>query len=405
MIRLRMMTAVLASSLLGTGCAYVQPYVFPQAQQSCGTTPTAGEACQKLPALKAAVTTIDNSASAVEDKLVGLGGVTTVNRALNLATFAGATALVAKTVLNGSDRSKKNLGLATGAAYAGSTLFTPASTESLYLASHASLVCIAGKGDALLASYGAAAQTNEDIDTEIRSYLDNPACPTDKKNEALIAATIKARVARRSALAALAQVRAADGMISAKLNQAASNVLLELNRQLLASNPSADAILQAARSVSTVAVGTFDGPTPVVTRAVNCPALNEGELDAVADRYDAVREALAQQLNAVGDLGNACTATAAVPLKPLALSQADIDVIANRTTTVVISGGRPPYRAYWVGTAPADSEVIKQMFAENGLLHVSAPSTAKEATFTLQVSDAAVVPSTASLTVRTHPTK
>lgn len=416
------------SCTLVTGCAYVNPYVFPQAAPYCGVPVPADDvaakaaaaaaerpvACRALPAITGTVDSITGSTSAVQKKLNGLGGVTTVNRTLNLATFAGATALVAKATLGGTEHAKRSLGLGTAAAYTGGTLFTPASAESLYLASHASLVCIAGKGDALLATYGAANAGYKAVEDwkydggkPLVAYLENNSCPKAQDAPEYHLAVAEARRARQDAWTTLKQVEAMDGLIASKLGQAANNVLVEMNRQLLLSNPSPEAILQAARSQAALSAGLLEGAGGSPDKAgprPTCPSQPPLQrLVAATSSYDAVRAQLAQQLNAVGDLGAACTAVNALPSKPLALSQTEVDAISGRMVAVAISGGRAPYRVNWVEVVPPSAKLTSQLFAESGLLHISAGTdAADDESFSLQVSDASVVPATLAVTVRTH---
>jgi hypothetical protein len=401
-----------------TSCAYFQPYVLPPKSDYCPNNANS-KACEDLRGVTAAQTNINQSADNVKEKFDGTFGITTVNRALGMTTFVLVTALAVKTAHNASVNSIKNIGLGAGTTYAGSTLFTANSTESLYMATHASLICLAGRAQDLMATYDSGKdQLSKYERSNIVKAIINPACMKNAgAQETLMKST---RTAYDNAITVLQKISSSDGALGRRLSTAANNLLLEMNKQLLTNAPNLDAIVKSARSESSIVSGfapsskALQSPnsvqqvpeTPPITPEV-CPVVpmpSDEELTKAKNAFESVTMAAAQQINSIGDLSSGCTITGAVPIKPLTVQQTEVSLTPGAYFNASITGGRPPYTADWSGEGPDETKSLSKSLApESSILRLTEPATGGEGSYTVVVSDSAVVPSSVTIKVHTQP--
>ncbi|MCU6502288.1 hypothetical protein LPN04_31285 [Rugamonas sp. A1-17] len=439
--------AILMVALL-PGCANLQPYVLPTIDNACMAVKDSKDSkddidnpCSKVPSLVAAVTSIEKSTLHVASNLGGDSSsnsgegsnmsATAMRKTLDFTTFALITALGIKAAHNTAGSATKNLGLAAAASYAASTLYGSPTTESIYMATHNNLICIADKGNGMLTGYLSAAKRYSQLEVRYAEVQTNSICSSDVPGDPGKAAL----VARAGAFDALGRVQASDAEIGEKLRSASNNLLGEMNRQLLANSPSIDAITKAARSSSSLA-SSWSGGVPTLPPAATStptppPAGADGKdptvksapfnLDLIEPKvcvlkiddlvnaksqYDAVTATIAGHLNAIGDLAKGCATEQVLQLKPLAVSMSSIDVIGGKTVTVEVSGGRPPYSTNWVGTPPdAGTGVSADIVLGTSSLKVVAPAGVEDGKFSLKVLDASVVANSVPVAVAVYKAK
>lgn len=405
------MTAGICLSM--SGCAYVDPYILPSISTQCGSADKSAS-CTDLRGVSVAVNRIAESASQLERKINGFGSTTQVSRALGLATFGLVTALAVKTAQGGSSNSIRNLGLGAGAAYAGSTLFFAQSTESLYLTAHASLICLAGRGNSLMAVYTTARQEFDALEGKMAALQIAGAVPCDSNKQQDVKEAISAvRTARNQASAALSRVRSLDASAGTRLATAADNLLNELNRQMLKQSPSIESIEKAGRSMTAMLSAPVAGTSAdanhsarsiAVSPAECTPEVTRENLAEIQSIYEGIKDSLNSQINAIGELTSGCNQPEAIPSVPLVASQSVVDLIPNSAVNIVISGGRPPYTFSWEGVEPNDKAPLSaELSGLTGILRVAEPSTGTVGSYKIHVKDAAVVPGIIKVTVNTHP--
>ncbi|NKF91928.1 hypothetical protein GO286_04228 [Ralstonia solanacearum] len=105
----------------------------------------------------------------------------------------------------------------------------------------------------------------------------------------------------------------------------------------------------------------------------------------------------------VADASKDCPAATAALVSPLAVSQKTVVLRAGETGTVlVISGGRPPLTADWVGTLPDDSKAKFSWLVANQQLRLYAPAgAASGGPYKLQIRDSAARPASLDIEVTT----
>lgn len=409
---LERLAALAMSAIVLAGCAYTHPYVLPAPMvRQCGYQDKV-EPCHSFPGTVNAIKSVDTYADAVRDDLTGNGGVTTINRWLGLGTFAMVTALAVNAAHTAPASATKNLALGAGAAYTGSTLFAPTSSESLYLTAHASLICIGGKGDRFLAAYWTAKkqlesadkETADDDQTSVIAVISNPQCvtPDNTKDPRIIALN-----ARDAANAALERAQALDGTMAQSLMSASNGVLTEMNRQLLLQSPSPDAIAKAGKSASTIASGLLvpiGAPDSGQKIMKLCPAIAPAKLQEMTSLYNSVKDSVVQELNSIGDLSSGCLAAPAIALSPLAVNQSDVELAPGKSANLVVTGGRPLYTAAWTGDVPdAQTELSMQPIDATGHLLITEHAAAKAKSYKIQITDSAAVPTALIVTINVNP--
>ncbi|MGM3274958.1 hypothetical protein [Ralstonia sp. 24A2] len=405
-----------------TACS---PYVLPTIDAYCqdGTQGKAqhadSKACKELPTIAKSVSDLQISSDLVRGKIEDR---VRASQAIDLATFAFATGFAAK-ALHGSSlgtNGAKNLALGAGASYTAGTLFFPRTTESLYLSADAALVCVGNRGNGMLAAYDQAATQQSTVDASVKGSLVACQVKFQDERDAMAQARAKAR-------ATIDKARSSDGALGVRLSTAGANVLVTLNQQLLAQSPSPEAILNAGKSATAIAIGLIPtgselpaatggasgaGVGALTTRKrhrkpeedLNCAQPDQQRFVAATEAYAAISTALEQQLNAIGDLETGCVATAAVSPQPLSVSQQQVTLVPGGYVNVTVSGGRPPMRAYWVGTGPDEARVGYTWLVADRLLHLNEPhdTGAKSAApYKLRIVDSAVAQSSVEISVTT----
>lgn len=334
-------------------------------------------------------------------------------RGMNLLTFGLVSATGISALGSASANSTRNLAIASGAAYTGTSLFLPSDQIALYNSASTALLCIKGRVSSLYSSVAAqSAQLAMDLPSQYKDAVYNASsCAIDADTQAHVDA---AEAARQAAMAAVGQARAADPSVSQKAESAGLNVIHTLNTQMDVLSPSLDAILAAAKSSVAVANGLVAPPpapaaaTPTVKPAggTSCTRVPPEEvnklrvrLSALQSSYETVQTTIAQQVNVVAALDSACT-LAPLQLAPIALSQSEITIAKDINFNVVVSGGTGTY--YWnsVGAAiPAD---IVVNLAPGGTLMIIGKSTvAAGQSYTLSIRDSSAAPKPVLLKITT----
>ncbi len=413
-------------ALLGCSLAACSPYVLPTMDAYCqndaqgkGHHATDDKACRELPTIARSVVDLQASSTDIQGKVKDR---VYASQVIDLATLAFATGFATK-ALHGSSlgtNGAKNLALGAGVSYTAGTLFLPRTTESLYLSADAALICVGNRGNGMLAAYDQASAQLLSVDASIKGGL--AACKVNFKAErdAMAQARAKAR-------ATIDKARSADGALGVRLSTAGTNILVTLNQQLLAQSPSPEAILNAGKSATSIAIGLI--PTgselPAATGGapaegveamrnrrgrrkpeedINCDPLYQEQFVSATDAYTAISTALEQQLNAIGDLETGCVATATVSPQPLSVSQQQVTLVPGGYVNVTVTGGRPPMRAYWVGTGPDDAQAGYTWLVADRVLHLNEPhdtGAKSESPYKLRVVDSAVVQSSVDISITT----
>ncbi|MET3134363.1 hypothetical protein AAKU55_004659 [Oxalobacteraceae bacterium GrIS 1.11] len=414
---------VLIAPALFSGCANFTPYVLPLTDDACSIKAN-DEICKTVPSLTAAINNIGlqskyvarnlGGASNVDSSMsAGLGGVmssTATRKVIDVATFGLVTALGVQAAHGGPT---KNLALGAAAMYAAGTLFASPATDSVYLTTYNNLVCISDKGESLLASFISAKARTSSESYSFTILKSAKECLDSSLNDFTAADVTAAGESYSAAQAAIDRVIGSDAELAEKLRLSANNVLAEMNRQLLANSPSLDAISKAAKSESSISSALLAKATPAPSPAADSAdslshsdqiacKFKKSDLSQAKSQFDSIALSVASALNYVGDLTTSCTATQAIPIKTLAVQQSTVDINAGKTFNLVISGGRPPYSYTWSGATPDAMQLTAQMMPESSVLAISATDTVPDKSFTLQISDAAVIASTISVSVATH---
>lgn len=412
-------------ALLTCTSAACSPYVLPTIDAYCqegtlGKTQHAdSKACKELPTIAKSVSDLQISSDRVQGKIEDR---VRASQAIDLATFAFAMGFAAK-ALHGSSlgtNGAKNLALGAGASYTAGTLFFPRTTESLYLSADAALVCVGNRGNGMLAAYDQAGTQLSTVDASVKGSLAACQVKFQDERDAMAQARAKAR-------ATIDKARSSDGALGVRLSTAGANVLVTLNQQLLAQSPSPEAILNAGKSATAIAIGltptgselpaaTGGSPSGGVEATIerkrhrkpeeesNCAPPDQQRFVAATDAYTAISTALEQQLNGIGDLETGCVATAAVSPQPLSVSQQQVTLVPGGYVNVTVSGGRPPMRAYWVGTGPEDAQVGYTWLVADRVLHLNEPhdtGAKSDSPYKLRVVDSAVVQSSIDISIAT----
>lgn len=330
---------------------------------------------------------------------------------MNLLTFGLVSATGTSALGSASTNVTRDLAIALGVAYTGTSLFLPSDQIGLYNSANLALLCIMGRVSSLYSRVAAqSAQLAVDLPSQYKDAVYTAtSCAIDAATHAQVDT---AEAARQSAMTAVRQARAADPSVSMKAENAGLNVIHTLNTQMDVLSPSLDAILAAARSSVAVANGLVASPpAPAATAgtpkpAAICTPVPSEELNklrvrliALQTSYEAVQTTIAEQLNAVAALDSACM-LAPLQLSPIALSQSDIAITKDTDFNVVVSGGTGSY--YWnpVGAAIPGDIVIN--LAPGGTLMIIAKSTlAVGQSYTLSIRDSSAAPMPVLLKIAT----
>lgn len=412
-----------------TGCAYVNPYVLPASGRYCDTTEghsteRHSEACKQLINVARAVNSVSGS---VSDVKTNLDNSRIANRALGGSTFALVTALAVKTAHGGPPNALKNLGLGAAAVYAGSSLFSPVTTESLYLAAHSALVCITNRGEGVLATYDSGHAQYDEANSEVINNALDPKCsksPVPSRQDTELIDAV--RNARRDANAALQRARTSDASIGLRLTTAANNLLGELNRQLLTQSPSVDAIMKAARSESSIPTGApasgttapqgsslsklgnaldkFKALSPESQAQLETCTVSwtTADLQKAKSAFEGVTSAMSEGLNAIGDLSTGCSIDPIVKTTRFTAHQTQVDLQPGGKFDVLLSGGRPPYYSVTMASSSGSDVLAVDLPLNSAIIHLKESDAGAEDEFTVLVQDSGVVPNTVSIVVKTH---
>lgn len=284
----------------------------------------------------------------------------TTNRRLGVATFGLGVAAAGYGLYGSHAHAMKNLALASGVTYMGSSLFAPQAQTDIYQAGILALACINNKASPTLYQLGENIQLVNDT---------QPHSPESLKCTPDSAKLAKQNAAYEKAKEAANLARTSDPRLADIARSASNNVLQELDRQLISLTPSPDAILNAAKtlvsssgvSLSTGSSGQSSPASPAGTTGARnymymqqpsdtppslIPACNAEQnklLDERTANYQAMANALTAAMNLMDDLSTACTlSTKAVAA--ITLSQEEVTLTKDiKFVNVVIRGGREPY--------------------------------------------------------------
>ncbi|AXV99220.1 hypothetical protein CJO80_27080 (plasmid) [Ralstonia solanacearum] len=391
------------------GCAnWSAVHHYPKVPDFCASDSTR-PACRDLPLVEEQVQAAGTDANAVTTAMeFGLIASTTVDVATaGLATAFGVKLVHGNTLTTGA----KNLAFAAGASYVAGTLFFPRTTEQAQASTRSALLCVAARGNDLLGTYNtlsaqiptAWSRTNKDVST---------ACRAQKQYASMGSAHDAAQTALQSVQDS--QVSLAQLLFRARL--AAHD---GLQAQLEAQRPSPDAFLAAGKS-ALATVGTLPSAEPppggtentqgqkktesvTSTDESTCPDERLRMFSQQQTTFEGYKRTLDETVNAVADAAKDCLAATPSLVSPLAVSQKTVALHAGETgTVVVVSGGRPPLTADWVGSLPDDSEAKYSWLVANQQLRLYAPTgAASRGTYTLQIRDSAARPASLDIEVTT----
>ncbi|WP_233238829.1 hypothetical protein [Bordetella sp. LUAb4] len=417
--RLALAAVLLGPVLLGglAGCSILRnPYSFPEVANYCAPGASSEDsintACRKLPQVSKAVGTIagetSKMASTVTERVV-------TSQIIDAATFALATGFAVKVIHGGGvSNSARNIALAAGATYTAGSLFYPRSTEELYMQAGDVLACVAQSGNDLLIAYGKAQATADNRWPELNDLGISNICKAEPKYKDM-------RLSQSKLREALASVELSDSALADMLAKAKEATLKSLRQQLLGQRPSPQAYLNAGNS-ALAAAGTLlsnysgrdsNGAEGKITRSTltnlkqrinSCSPEEELEFDKAKADFEQATLAFNASVNVVGDVAKSCSTSIASPITALAVSQAAVTLHPGEDgIVIVVSGGRPPLRASWVGASPNDADATFTWLVADQQIKLREPAGGKAGTspYTLRVSDSSLVPLTADIAVTT----
>lgn len=276
------------------------------------------------------------------------------NRALGVTTFGLGLAAAGYGLYGSHAHAMKNLALASGATYVGSSLFAPLGQTEIYHAGIQALSCINDK----------ASRTLYQIDEKIQ--LLNTTHPLSLGDFSCIpnpARLARQNMAYEKAMATASTAQSSDQSLAGIARSASNNVLQELDKQLIGLTPSPDAILNAAKtllpgggggltastglqaSIASVSAEGLRTKSAEITMTAKLPCSDEenSRLDERSSNYQAIANSLIEAMNYMDDLSTACTLSSKT-IAPIALSQEEVTVTKDiKFVNIVISGGREPY--------------------------------------------------------------
>ncbi|MGZ5155993.1 MAG: hypothetical protein ACXWJA_06310 [Caldimonas sp.] len=397
----------LAAALLGAsaGCTFVSPYV----RLNPKPEPTPADANSSMPQLAKVSALIDSWVDETERQR---NTATVTRRVLDVVSFGLLAGAGVKVAHGGSANAVRNYSLGAAGAYMAGSLFVPREQVAAYGDGTQALQCLRSRGKSLLAIVTDAAIVDKDdgLRRKANELAGGAEC-VDATTRGKLAAAEQAQATARATLAA---TRGADLSAATKLRSAGESVIIALNKQLDALEPSSDAILGSARSLGQIAAGLAPeasaASAPRVPRDETLrppPCLQpdqvalgrlQSAIDAKATDYARWTQSLGQALNAVGDLDTSCVfAAEAVP--PLALSQDHVVIAKDSSFNVLVSGGREPLRPpVFIGSDSPDQ--IRVVLVPPRTIVVTGLSKLVAGTHVqVRIADAAAVPSAATLTI------
>lgn len=375
--------AALFSIIFLTGCTgYFKPMLKPIPRDTSAT--------KVMPNLTLSLKRIDESIVGMQKKR---DGNIQTGRILNLATFGLGAGAGAYGLHSGHANAIKNLAYASGATYVGANLFAPLDHSIIYDSGIQALSCISQKGDTLRAVM----PLYKDLKNESSAYINS--C-----NAGNFQAQYNAVVsARQKAIFAYEYAENSDMAAASQVTTAAQNVVNKVNSELLKRSNSPEAILNAARSLSSFATANTFGQSneapkggAAKARDANKSDCDEQRLSLEINRYQQIEKTLTDAINVTGSFNTVCTQEITA-IFPLSLSSEQITVKQGVTHNIIISGGRPIYSKNH--NSPPDGLSV-QLILPNTLIVTGtkmAPATPEK--FTVRISDSSAIALTKELEI------
>ncbi len=309
-------------------------------------------AIDNMPGLSAVVNETNTKITTLADKR---DSSLTTNRILGVSTFGLGLAAAGYGLYGGHANAMKNLAFASGGAYVGSSLFTPLAQTEIYHSGIQALSCINDK----------AARTLYQIDEDIETLKKTPPLDSSAFSCTLSGnGIIEQKNAYNKAKSAEMLATSKDYSLAQTARSASNNVLMELDKQLIALTPNPDAILNAAKSIlpsgGISSVGISSGEVSLAGISTDkqlllkrrkekrsCKEQEQASADTRLNErtanYQTIEKSLIEALNYMDGLSSACVLDEK-PVTPVTLSQDEVTVTKDiKYVNVVISGGREPY--------------------------------------------------------------
>ncbi|MCO5396578.1 hypothetical protein [Ralstonia soli] len=386
---------------------------YPTVPEYCPNGDTKA-ACKDLPFVAEQVRLAAGDATHMTD---AMKSELVASTATDVATFGLAAAFGVKlvhgnTLTNGA----KNLALGAGATYVAGNLFFPRTTEQVQLGTRSALMCVAARGNDLLGAYGTLTAQIEETSRQVAQL------PTGCQADTQYAALVRTRDAAQDALRSVrdSQVSLAQLLFRARL--AAHD---GLQAQLDTQRPNPDAYLAAGKSALTAAGSLASATATATTGATGtlfgltlknqnfgfmenvipvnaCTDEDRKTMSQLQTTFEGYKQTLNEVVNSVADAGKDCLSATPAVVTPLSASQTTVTLHAGENgTVVVVSGGRSPLYADWVGTLPKDSDAGYSWLVANQQIRLAAPANASGGTYTLRIRDSAARPANLDITVTT----
>lgn len=333
---------LISTSLCMTGCStFFNPTVGMLAPDQI-----TADAPKNMPALTTAVKETNTKLQLLENKR---NSSLQTNRVLGVATFGLGLAAAGYGLYGSHAHAMKNLALASGATYVGSSLFAPIGQTEIYHAGIQALSCINDK----------ASRTLHQIDKDIENFNATPPL-SYSRCQPNIAKLNNQNSTHEKATWSVSNAKSNDGSLAQTARSASNNALRVLDGQLISLTPSPDAILNAAKtllpSVGTSATTISGGQVKAAatnglrTKGIkelltlpDCTHQENSLLDERAANYQAITNSLTAAMNYMDDLSSACVMSER-NIAPMTLSQNEVTVTKDiKFINIVISGGREPY--------------------------------------------------------------
>lgn len=384
---------LISASLCMTGCStFFNPTVGMLAPYQ-----TTADAPENMPALTAVVKETNSKIQLIENKR---NSSLQTNRILGVTTFGLGLAAAGYGLYSSHAHAMKNLALASGATYVGSSLFAPIRQTEIYHAGIQALSCINDK----------ASRTLTQIDRDIKNFNTTPPLSYShcKPNIAQLA---RQNSAFEKVTWSANNAKSSDGSLAQTARSASNNVLQELDKQLIGLTPSPDAILNAAKTLlpsgglgataissdqvraAAAENGLRSKSTPQLT-IPDCGTLENSRLDERAANYQAITNSLTAAMNYMDELSSACVMSEKT-IAPVMLSQYEVTITKDiKFVNVVISGGREPYLLTKSDTPGVIVNIIQPRTIN--IIKETEPATG---TYTIEIRDSSTVTTPKILTI------
>lgn len=204
--------------------------------------------------------------------------------------------------------------------------------------------------------------------------------------------------ARSEAEDVLKQARGADARVALKVLEAATKVIVELNSEIDKRSVRVEAILDAAKSVSKLALNFAASQNAVVE--AKCVDATTAAQDREASSLESLSLSLKHALEEIQDLDSQCTSKP-TPITDLALSRDSLTISKDTADSVVISGGRSPYLTpTWKGSDPGGLVVVQMLPPGNITVFGTSKIGKTDTTYDLEVRDSSIVTKSKVLKIR-----